>query len=259
MKELVYFWIDNYRNITQQGFNFGSEYEYFTEKSEDGIITKRRKNEKFIKDFFKTNDQSKILNITAFVGENGAGKSNFLDALKHALTGDRDWFNYILIFKDENGKIFHQDNFEEKTTYEFEEGGVTQSFSEIIYYNPALDNKIYPITHDNNSWIDISTDWLIFKDFEEQKGTKPAISQIELFDAQEIERQLKLSNNSEFVDFLKNKITIPSEIRIVSIAGDFPYKIEGVSSNVRNVPYGYRDYYDLLSDMANIVKETSKN
>ena len=255
MREIVYFWISEYRNIKNQGFNFGSEYEYYTEVTDEKVITRRKENYLFIKNFFQTDNSKSILNISAFVGENGAGKSNFLDAIKHALTNDRDWFGYILIFKDDNGDVFHSDNLDIKTEYEFEESNGTSAIAEVIYYNPALDNKIYPITHDNNSWIDISTDWLIFQDFEEQKGTKPAISQIELFDAQEIERQLKLSNNSEFVDFLNNKITIPSEIRIVSVAGDFPYKIEGVSSNVRNVPYVYRDYYDLLSDMANVVNE----
>src|SRR5690606_32790994 len=93
------------------------------------------------------------------------------------------------------------------------------------------------------------------KDLEEQKSTKPNLTQIELFNAEEIERQLKLSNDAEFADFLNNRINMPTEIRIVSVAGDFPYKIEGIKSSVRNVPYNYRNYYDLFSDMGSIVNE----
>lgn len=255
MREIVYFWISEFRNIKNQGFNFGSEYYYYTVITDEKIITRRKENDLFIKDFFQTDNSKSILNISAFVGDNGAGKSNFLDAIKHALTNDRDWFEYIIVFKDENGAVFHIDNIETKTEYEFNESNGTPAFTEVIYYNPALDNKIYPITHDNNAWIDISTDWLLFKVLEEQKTTKPEISQIELFDAQEIERQLNLSNDSGFNNFLKDKITIPTDVRIVSVAGDFPYKIEGVGSNVRNVPYNYRKYYDLLSDMGKVVND----
>ena len=147
-------------------------------------------------------------------------------ALKSALTQDRDWFEYLIVFKDANGEVFCFDYFEgRKAKYEFSQSKGTPAFTEVIYYNPALDNKIYPITHDNNAWIDISTDWLILKDLEEQKSTKPNLSQIELFAAEEIARQLKLSNDSEFVMFLNEKINIPSEIRIVSVAGNFPSKI----------------------------------
>lgn len=259
MREIVYFWISNFRNIQNTGFNFGSEYEYSTEINNTDIITKRTKNDFYIPNFFQIEESSSILNISAFVGENGAGKSNFLDALKSALTQDRDWFEYLIVYKDANGEVFCVDNFEgRKVNYEFSQSEGTPAFTEVIYYNPALDNKIYPITHDNNAWIDISTDWLIFKDLEEQKSTKPNLSQIELFGAQEIERQLKLSNDSEFVMFLNEKINIPAEIRIVSVAGDFPSKIDGINSSVRNVPYNYRNYYDLFNEMGMVVSHYAK-
>ncbi|WP_445454989.1 hypothetical protein [Flavobacterium sp. HNIBRBA15423] len=255
MREIVYFYIADFRNLHNQGFNFGSEYEYYTENIDTKIIVKRRKNDFYIPNFFQTDNSNSIINISAFVGENGAGKSNFIDALKSALTQDRDWFHYLLVYKDANGNV-HCDNSEHfSVEYDFEHSGGTPAFTEVIYYSPSLDNKIYPLTHDNNAWVDISTDWLIFKDLEEQKGTKPNLSQIELFNAEEIERQLKLSINSDFADFLNNKINMPTEIRIVSVAGDFPSKIDGIKSSVRNVPYNYRNYYDLFNDMGIIVNQ----
>lgn len=259
MREIVYFYISNFRNIHNQGFNFGSEYEYYTEISDDNIITRRRKNDFYIPNFFQTKNSNSILNISAFVGENGAGKSNFLDALKSALTQDRDWFEYLIVYKSADSDVFCVDNFEkQKILYDFTQSKDTSTITEVIYYSPSLDNKIYPITHNNNVWVDISTDWLIFKDLEEQKYTKPKLSQIELFNAEEIERQLRLSNDSDFVKFLDEKINIPNQIRIVSVACEFPDKIDGVNSSVRNVPYNYRDYYDVLSEKGNIVNSYAK-
>lgn len=255
MREIVYFYIADFRNIHNQGFNFGSEYEYYTEIVDKKTIVKRRNNDLYIPNFFQTENSKSIINISVFVGENGAGKSNFIDALKSALTQDRDWFYYLIVYKDANGDV-HCDNSESfDVEYDFEQSEGTPAFTDVIYYSPSLDNKIYPITHDNNGWFDISTDWLVFKDLEEQKSTKPNLTQIELFNAEEIERQLKLSNDTEFADFLNNRINMPTEIRIVSVAGDFPYKIEGIKSSVRNVPYNYRNYYDLFSDMGSIVNE----
>lgn len=253
MREIVYFYIANFRNIHNQGFNFGSEYEYYTEIVEKKTIVKRKKNDLYIPNFFQTENSKSIINISAFVGENGAGKSNFIDALKSALTQDRDRFNYLIVYKDANGDV-HCDNSEGfDVEYDFEQSKGTPAYTDVIYYSPSLDNKIYPITHDNNGWVDISTDWLIFKDLEEQKSTKSNLTQIELFNAEEIERQLKLSNNTEFADFLKNKVNIPTEIRVVSVACDFPHRMNGIQSVVRNVPHSYRDYYDLLRDKCDDV------
>lgn len=253
MREIVYFWISNFRNIQNQGFNFGSEYEYYTEIIDDKITVRRRKNDFYIPNFFQTENSDSILNISAFVGENGAGKSNFIDALKSALTQDRDWFEFLIVYKDANGEVHCDESENLNIEYDFQQSSGTPAFTEVIYYNPTLDNKIYPITHDNNAWIDISTDWLIFKDFEEQKSTKPNLSQIELFNAEDIERQLKLSNDTDFASFLNKKINIPTEIRIVSVACEFPSKIDGTKSSVRNVPYNYRDYYDLLHEKGMVV------
>jgi AAA15 family ATPase/GTPase len=255
MREIVYFYIADFRNIHNQGFNFGSEYEYYTENIDKKIIVKRRKNDFYIHNFFQTENSNSIINISAIVGENGAGKSNFIDALKSALTQDRDWFNYLLVYKDANRNVYCDNSEHFNVEYDFEQSEGTPAFTDVIYYNPSLDNKIYPITHDNNAWVDISTDWLLYNDFDEQKSTKPNLSQIELFNSEEIERQLKLSNDLDFVDFLNNKINLPTEIRIVSVAGDFPSKIDGIKSSVRNVPYNYRNYYDLFNDMGMIVNQ----
>lgn len=69
--ELVYLWVEDYKNIHQQGFNFSPR---FTCKYEDGKLTIDKK--EHVEDFFGKN-----INVTAIVGENGSGKSNLLNLL----------------------------------------------------------------------------------------------------------------------------------------------------------------------------------
>lgn len=73
--ELVYLWVEEYKNIHKQGFNFSPrfrcEYDEETEKLE--IIDKEETGEFYPKNFFGDN-----INITAIVGENGSGKSSLV-------------------------------------------------------------------------------------------------------------------------------------------------------------------------------------
>lgn len=76
--EIVFVWIDKFRNLEKAGFNLGSEYSYELEIDETNRACKltRTRNENFIPDFFKP-----FLNISAIVGKNASGKSSFIDAL----------------------------------------------------------------------------------------------------------------------------------------------------------------------------------
>ncbi len=73
--ELVYLWVEGYKNIEKQGFNFSPrfrcEYDEKTEKLE--IIDKEKTGEFYPKNFFGDN-----INVTAIVGENGSGKSSLV-------------------------------------------------------------------------------------------------------------------------------------------------------------------------------------
>ncbi|MDD3834904.1 MAG: ATP-binding protein [Sulfurimonas sp.] len=88
--ELVYLWVEEYKNIKNQGFNFSprftcdfkAEYEKYTD--ENGKEKERLKDKcelvinpkEFVENFFGEN-----INITAIVGENGSGKSSVLEFL----------------------------------------------------------------------------------------------------------------------------------------------------------------------------------
>lgn len=104
--ELVYLWVEEYKNIKKQGFNFSprfecefkDEYENYTDT--DGKVNKKLKDncELIIeekKDYVSIFPEN--INVTAIVGENGSGKSSVLNIiLNHKV------YKYILLVNINN-------------------------------------------------------------------------------------------------------------------------------------------------------------
>ncbi len=120
--ELLYVWIEDYKNIKKQGFNFSPKHWFdFEYEEEDGEVTggtlkHEDRNPNYPKDFFGDN----ISNVTAIVGRNGSGKSTLMEAiLKFTLGNDLSimktdnpiiyntpgGFKTIIIYKDEKEKL----------------------------------------------------------------------------------------------------------------------------------------------------------
>lgn len=81
--ELVYLWVEKYKNIYHQGFNFSPRFECEFDGENLIICDKKEKdnnckNKDYIDNFFGDN-----INITAIVGENGSGKSNLLEIINY--------------------------------------------------------------------------------------------------------------------------------------------------------------------------------
>ena len=95
--ELVYLWVEDYKNIHKQGFNFSPRFNcHYDDVTNELTIDE---NDEYIPDFFGDN-----INVTAIVGKNGSGKSSVLELI--ANYEDSKFFqekNFILIYeKDEN-------------------------------------------------------------------------------------------------------------------------------------------------------------
>ena len=81
--ELVYLWVEEYKNIKNQGFNFspGFECEFFPKYDKYGKLEDNCELRKTPKDYVSI--FPKNINITAIVGENGSGKSSVLDLINN--------------------------------------------------------------------------------------------------------------------------------------------------------------------------------
>ena len=91
--ELVYLWIEEYKNIKNQGFNFSPRFEFHYDK-DSKKLTKIGDESTTYKSIFPDN-----INVTAIVGENGSGKSSVLNIILGILENEIK-NKYILIFND---------------------------------------------------------------------------------------------------------------------------------------------------------------
>ena len=76
--ELVYLWVEDYKNIKKQGFNFSPRFDcqYDEDTKNLNIVDKEKTGEFYPKNLFGEN-----INITAIVGENGSGKSSIVSSI----------------------------------------------------------------------------------------------------------------------------------------------------------------------------------
>lgn len=73
--ELLYVWIDEYKNISKQGFNFSDKYHFTYDHEKDELAFEKR--DGLPKDFWGKN----VMNLTLLLGKNGAGKTSILEYL----------------------------------------------------------------------------------------------------------------------------------------------------------------------------------
>lgn len=97
--ELVYLWIEDYKNIKDQGFNFSPRYKCdYDEKNKELTITKK---DAYLENFFGEN-----INVTAIVGENGSGKSSVLTGItNHKIIIEKNGVLYSNDFNDVNSNV----------------------------------------------------------------------------------------------------------------------------------------------------------
>lgn len=186
--EIVFVWLNNYRNLNNLQFNLGSDYLYKLKYDEEQGVCKieRTSNKTYISDFFQP-----YLNISAIVGENASGKSSILNALRQALEERRDYIEYFILFKDKDGNLYsnyffgyeedEQDDFVphnknvEMDIRGFEIKSENASIYDTIFFSQIIDLTIYPVNHDSPLGIDISSNWLSFEDIKntpENSGSK---------------------------------------------------------------------------------------
>lgn len=238
--QLLYVWIEDYKNIKKQGFNFSSEFT-FTYDKESGVLT-IEDNPNYIEGFFGEN----ISNIMAIVGKNGSGKSTLLDFLGEnvlngvdktsqgqivvlKLNGKKGLFIYSRFFntndtieislktnkltnqnieKSNNGYLNYDEEkfrFNRISTNSYKGYDITPS---IFYSTNFEDEFTFSSPNDNHSdlIINISSNYWLRRSFEE--------GDFQYYDYQEIRRILNFLHNAS--NKFKNKIpfTFPENVNI---------------------------------------------
>lgn len=95
--ELLYVWIEDYKNIKKQGFNFSPKH-WFDYEEKTNTLKHEERNPNYPKDFFGEN----ISNVTAIVGKNGSGKSSVISRILNSLPRNTSSGDYFLIFKQKS-------------------------------------------------------------------------------------------------------------------------------------------------------------
>jgi predicted ATPase len=259
--KLNYLWIKDYKNIQDQEFNFGSEFKYslLSVKHTDGFFLNREKNDLYINNFFKI-DGKGFENVTALVGDNGSGKSNILSYLRGVLSNDHTFYDFgdkkissefIAIFtsdidKDNKPIILSHIADEQNLFINFEHKilGQVPYYIESIFYSPVYDFSIYPINYTDSSDIDVSSNFLIYKDFEQQESGFDTLNQIEYHKFQNVSRQ---------IDFVLAHLNSSDLLKIISLPREINLHIhqnsvEGENTDsfkFHNTPYEFRPFFDI--------------
>ncbi len=149
--KLLYLWIEDYKNIKQQGFNFSGEYKFdFESKTNEkgeftgGKLTCKENND-YIPDFFGEN-----IDVTAIVGKNGSGKSSILKVIFYLIYKKYLEYNPYASNKDYDGKIKFGKLEEVKAFLLFSDSNGYYIFDNNNNF------KIKKITSKNNSPLEIS-------------------------------------------------------------------------------------------------------
>jgi len=100
--ELVYLWVEDYKNIQKQGFNFSPRFRCEYDEKENKLTIDE--NDDYIPDFFGEN-----INVTAIVGKNGSGKSSILALLEQIFLNLEIMSSFCLLMKIDN-KLYQTSN-----------------------------------------------------------------------------------------------------------------------------------------------------
>ncbi|MDV4068896.1 hypothetical protein CMT34_11900 [Elizabethkingia anophelis] len=211
---IVSIYIENHEYLIEkpQIINLGGEYTYTYENQNGNLLIKRKRNEKFIENFFNVSDsECKISLLSAIVGQNGVGKSSILNVIRNALnksTFQKVYCSTILV--EINGEtLVLQSKYENILIVDIDKKNarkrkinkaIVKSFGS-IYYSPHFDLKYNYLNEEDK--YDISLDQFIRQDFAD---VNERVTKFELHE------ELVFKNSMRQVEFLNSSIYQENEI-----------------------------------------------
>lgn len=150
--ELLFVWIENYNNIREQGFSLTGRYSINYNKSNGSFVVKANPN--FDDNFFipgsRVDSDGLVSSVTAIVGENGSGKSSFLEYFCSRLRSSTNVFaephnpnDVILFYSDGFFIIFNNQKYQ---TYKVPDEGDFEF--DLIECANMPEHEHFSFTHD---------------------------------------------------------------------------------------------------------------
>ncbi len=164
--ELLYVWIEDYKNIKKQGFNFSPKH-WFDYDEKTNTLKHEERNQNYPENFFGEN----ISNVTAIVGKNGSGKSSIVSRILNSIQNPHETEGkYFIIVRNNLNEIkIHKIGVDVKSKLPslFEDYLANpqwvQENTNLIYYSNDL---LYgpPVIKDHNLKLRIDTVNIVNKD-----------------------------------------------------------------------------------------------
>ena len=94
---LHYIWFKDYYTFHNQGINFSSKYNFSYNGSSKKLKVTSHQNEKYVDNFFGNN-----IDVTAIVGQNGAGKTSLLRFIQGLKIGDKIMEDCMIVWEKDS-------------------------------------------------------------------------------------------------------------------------------------------------------------
>lgn len=226
----IYLDFHDYLFEKAQYVNLGGKYIYEFDKNGESIDVSRHINNDYLEGFFDvTNLDSKLINVNAIVGQNGAGKSSLLDSIRSLFIENPSALptnNTYLFFETADDKLL------KIVSSIYDVGISTVSFKSInddfviekersnnicqtIYYSPHFDFKYNPNFDDVDNF-DISFDQILNEDLADLQNKNLDESGLNFSASQE----LVFKNSIRQILFSSSKLV--QKERIFKDLFDFP-------------------------------------
>jgi len=222
--ELVYMWIKDYGHLKNIGFNFGGKDLFQIKRTEidrkgytityEMEITKKQ-NLYYINNFFNSiESKANIINVTAIIGENGAGKSTILEIIRSINSGTG--YGFFILKKGEKHfrtKIMNSNN----VKYHFSGFPLEELTNENklkferIYFSNMFQTSAFK-QYNKVDPLDLSTLKYLYENKYKNKPLETALSEYSL---EELNRQMDFVSNFYKIITDDFKYSLPSVITIL--------------------------------------------
>jgi predicted ATP-binding protein involved in virulence len=252
--QIAYCYIENDVNVQELGINFGSPYIFSTKIIASGYEVIREPNPAYVEDLFRRKSGGIIDNVSAVVGENGAGKTNLINFLMSCLE-DTPFGNYgfLILLKDNEPHLYNNSGRNIKTDFKIAKEMHQLNYAG-IYYNPIYDFQDYHRQNESQV-IDVASSTLMYYDYYDDQFFNKELDMIKMHKFKNVTRQVRFILSQKNAQKIRQYITIPRQIEVIFVDPDIAHDGKGID----NISYDFRPFYKIGVDLWRKEKENIHN